>query len=93
MSGPIIFQRQCPTPDCDGWFEWSEWTKDPNACTCDSCGKTMGQVNIEEQERHDRELLRGYHKWLHEKHNLGEDMVMGPLSIERYLRARGESDG
>lgn len=34
---------------------------------------------------HDRKLLLEYHKWLHEQDNLGEVVVMGPLSIERFL--------
>ena len=35
-----------------------------------------------------RAAMMEYHNWLHEENNLGEDVVMGPLSIDRFLQER-----
>ena len=52
---------------------------------CNNCQRVESRIYV---PRHNKDLLLEYHKWLHEKNNLGEDVVMGPLSIDRFLQER-----
>ena len=84
MSGPLVFRRQCK---CGGWFDWSEWSKNPDLAQCDSCGKTMGQFNREEKDCDNRALLREFVGWLVEKHDI-DDPEEGYDDIDQFLKER-----
>ena len=58
MSGPDVHTMECPIPDCNGWFEWTDW--DTGQGQCSKCFASMEDVMKKVRQADNRALLREF---------------------------------